>query len=80
MVSELIDIEGIGPKTLTLLNKLGIYTADDLINYYPYRYEIVRRSDMSEVSDGAKVIVDGVIEGQPTIINISNKLKKIIIR
>ena len=80
MVSELIDIEGIGPKTLTLLNKLGIYTADDLINYYPYRYEIVRRSDMSEVSDGAKVIVDGVIEGQPTIINISNKLKKIIFR
>ena len=80
MISKLIDIDGIGPKTCVLLNKLGIYDVNDLINYYPYRYEVLKRSDMNEVSDGSKVIVDGVIEGQPTIINISNNLKKIIFR
>ena len=35
------DIKGIGPKTLSLLQKLGIYSIDDLVNYYPYRYNVL---------------------------------------
>ena len=35
---ELTKIKGIGPKTLSLLNKLNIEDIDDLIRYYPYRY------------------------------------------
>ena len=31
---ELNIIKGIGDKTITLLNKLNIYTIDDLVNYY----------------------------------------------
>lgn len=80
MVSCLEEIEGVGPKTVSLFQKLGVFCIDDLINYYPYRYEVLKRTDMDRVEDGAKVIVDGVIEGQPTIINISNNLKKIIFR
>jgi len=80
MVSCLEEIDGVGPKTVELFNKLGIFTIDQLINYYPYRYEVLKRTDMDRVDDGEKVIIDGIIEGQPTIINISNNLKKIIFR
>jgi len=80
MVSTLEEIEGVGPKTVELFQKLGIRSIDDLINYYPYRYDVLKRTDMDQVEDGGKVIVDGVIEGQPTIINISSSLKKIIFR
>ena len=34
---ELENIEGVGPKTKELLNKLGINTIEDLLNYYTYK-------------------------------------------
>lgn len=77
---ELESIEGIGPKTKELINKLGIRTGEELLNYYPYRYDIIKRSDMTNIEDGDKIIIDGIIEGQPTIIYISKSLKKIIFR
>ena len=74
------EIEGIGPKTKNLLNKLKINTIDDLVTYYPKKYNIIKRSDMKNITNGSKVIIDGIIENQPTTINLSMKLKKIIFR
>ena len=77
---ELETIDGIGPKTKELLNKIKIYDRNDLLNYYPYRYEIIKRSDLSNLNDGKKIIIDGIIEGQPTVIFINKSLKKMIFR
>ena len=79
-MKELETIEGIGPKTKELLNKIKIYTVEDLLNYYPYRYDIITRSDLSNLSDGDKIIIDGIVEGQPTTIYINKSLKKMIFR
>jgi len=77
---DLIDIEGVGIKTLELLNKLGINDVNELVHYYPFRYDILKRSDVTNLNDGDKIIIDGIVEGQPTTIFLSNKLKKIIFR
>lgn len=77
---ELETIDGIGPKTKELLNKIKIYDRNDLLNYYPYRYDIIKRSDISNLNDGDKIIIDGIIEGQPTVIFINKSLKKMIFR
>ena len=79
-MNELEQIEGIGPKTRELLEKLNIFTIEDLINHYPFRYEVLKRSKLDEIKDHDKIIIDGIIEGQPTIIFINPKLKKIIFR
>ena len=79
-MKELETIEGIGPKTKEVLNKIKIYTIEDLLNYYPYRYDIIKRSDLSNLSDGDKIIIDGIVEGQPTTIYINKSLKKMIFR
>ena len=79
-MNELEQIEGIGPKTSELLAKLNILTIEDLINHYPFRYEVLKRSKLEEIKDRDKIIIDGIIEGQPTIIYINPKLKKIIFR
>ena len=63
-----------------LENKIKIYTVEDLLNYYPYRYDIIKRSDLSNLSDGDKIIIDGIVEGQPTTIYINKSLKKMIFR
>ena len=77
---ELESIDGIGPKTKELINKLNIYTAEDLIAHYPFRYDIIKRSDLTIVNDGDRIVIDGIVEGQPTIIYITKSLKKIIFR
>jgi len=77
---ELENIEGIGPKTKELINKLGITNGDELLNHYPYRYDIIKRSDLRNLNDGDHIVIDGVIEGQPTIIYVNKSLKKIIFR
>ena len=67
------DIKGLGPKNLKLINKLGINTIDDLINFYPFRYDVIERSNVSELNDGDKIIIDGVIESVPSIFYFGKK-------
>ncbi len=77
---ELESIEGIGPKTKELIEKLDIHSGEELITHYPFRYDVLKRSDISILNDKDKIVIDGIIEGQPTIIYINKSLKKIIFR
>ena len=64
---ELDMLKGIGPKTISVLNRMGIYQVEDFVTYYPYRYELIARTDLSKANDGDKVIVDGILETVPTV-------------
>lgn len=77
---ELESIDGVGPKTKELLSKLGISSIEDFLSYYPYRYDVIKRSDIQNLNNGDRIVIDGQIEGQPTIIYINKSLKKIIFR
>ena len=33
------ELKGAGKKTTSILNKMGIYNTDDLLNYFPFRWE-----------------------------------------
>ena len=65
---EFIDIDGVGSKRLELLNKLDIKDVNDLVCYYPFRYDILKRSEIDNLNVGDKIIIDGIVEGQPTTI------------
>ncbi|HBH12133.1 MAG: ATP-dependent DNA helicase RecG [Clostridiales bacterium 38_11] len=39
MYKELTDLPGIGAKTAEKLKKLGIYTIEDMLYHYPFRYD-----------------------------------------
>ena len=71
---ELKDVKGIGTKSLALLNKLGIYTVNDLITYYPVRYDVLKQTDFNNLDDDMKVIVDGRVESIPIVIRIKTGL------
>lgn len=79
-MNELETLAGIGPKTKEIFHKLGIDTIEDLITYYPKKYQVIKRSDMTNIADKDKIIIDGTVDGQPTIISLNPKLKKIIFR
>ena len=66
-------IKGIGPKTLTLFEKLGIYYIYDLITYYPYRYDILMRTTLNNTIDTSGLIT-GFIECIPKLSYIRRNL------
>ena len=77
---NLKDVKGIGPKTTSLLNKLNIFTIDDLVEHYPFRYEVLKRSDLSTVGEDDKVILDGKVESIPLVVRFRGGLNKLNFR
>lgn len=64
---ELANIKRIGPKSITLLNKLNIYTIDDLINYYPYRYNVYKPTNLENCEENTSITINATIESTPRL-------------
>ena len=79
-MSDVSNVKGIGPKALSLLNKIGISTIDDLVTHYPFRYDILKQSDLSKVTPDDKVIIDGKVESIPILLRFKAGLNKLNFR
>ena len=55
------DIKGVGVQLEHKLNSLNIYTIDDLINYYPYRYNIINISNINDINSNDNCVIKGII-------------------
>ena len=80
MVTELKDVKGVGPKALTLLNKINIYTIEDLVTHYPFRYDILERGDLTKTEDQGHIIIDGKVESVPILMRFKAGLNKMNFR
>ena len=69
-------IKGIGPKNKKLLNSLGIKTLKDLLTYYPFRYDVIKRSNYEELNNIDKITIDGIVESLPNVFYIKKNLNK----
>ena len=59
------ELKGIGEKTEKLFEKLGIYTAGDLLRYYPRGYDVYEEAvPVSEVEEGKVMTVTGALFGR----------------
>ena len=74
---ELQDIKGIGPKSIELLNKLNITTIEELITYYPYRYNIYNPVDLKTIEEEKIVTINATIESTPKLSYIKRNLNKL---
>lgn len=56
--SDIQYLKGVGPKKAKKFKKLGIFTIDNLLNYYPVKYEDRRTvSKINEMVDNTKVLL-----------------------
>ena len=89
---ELEELDKIGPKTAKTLNNLGIYSAEDLIRNYPYRFLIFAKRDINNPKYYDEFVSDGIVESMPTLnffrgkmnrltfrCNVQNKIVKVVI-
>lgn len=77
---SLESLRGIGPKTIKILNKLGINSKYELLTYYPYRFEVIERSNIELLEQDDRVVIDGIVESVPTIMFFSKKMNKMNFR
>lgn len=64
---ELASMKGLGPKSITLLNKLNIYNVEDLLEFYPYRYNIYKPVDLEKTEENISVTINATIESTPRL-------------
>ena len=73
---ELEKIKGIGQAKIKILNKLNIENVEDLLMHYPFRYDVIKKTDITNLQDEDKVIIDGIIETNPNVFYFSRKKDK----
>lgn len=77
---ELENIPKIGNKTLNDLHKLNIFTINDLINFYPYRYNFYNPTNINNTQDNITITINGIIESTPKIVFIKRNLNYLTFR
>ena len=75
---DIKNLHNVGEKTAKLLNKLGIYTDNDLINFYPYKYNIYNFSNSLE--ENITLILRVKIESNPIVFYIKKNFNKLSFR
>ena len=73
---EIGTLKGIGPKTEKIFKNNGIMTTKDLISYYPFRYDVIKRSSIEELIQDDKIIIDGIVESKPSVFFFNKKMNK----
>lgn len=74
------DIKGIGPKTLKLFQNLNIFTIQDLITYYPYKYKLYHPVTLDNYEENTEVLINGYVASDAKIYYIKRNLNKISFR
>ena len=77
---DLNIVKGVGEKALEYLNKLNIYTINDLLTYYPYRYNIIKIIPISEALEDQNVTIRAIVDTEPRVSYIKKNLNRMIFR
>ncbi|WP_099158058.1 ATP-dependent DNA helicase RecG [Virgibacillus ndiopensis] len=68
MLSESVEnIKGVGEKFAQELEDINVYTVDDLLHYFPYRYDVFEIKPLSELIHDDKVTIEGRVVHAPSL-------------
>ncbi len=64
-MDDLKLIKGLGPKSIEHLHNLNINNISDLVNYYPYKHNLIVLDDIKNCVDKQNVIIECIIDSVP---------------
>ena len=64
-MNNLSAIKGLGPKTIETLKNIGVNSINDLVEYYPYRHDLIVLDNIKECVDKQNVIIECIIDSVP---------------
>ncbi len=77
---ELTDIKGVGPKMLNNLHTLNIYTLEDLLTYFPYRYDLFEPATLDANYNNERIAINVEVTTTPTTAYIKRNFNKLQFR
>ena len=57
----LTALPGVGPKSAEKFKKLGLESLQDLLLYFPFRYEDFKSKNILDLEDGEKAVISGIV-------------------
>ena len=79
-MNDLENLKGLGKKTITELKNLEIYSINDLIEHYPYKYNLLRLNNIDEIEDGENIIIEGIVASPPLLRRINHRLNILLFK
>ncbi|EPA8149782.1 ATP-dependent DNA helicase RecG [Enterococcus faecalis] len=80
-ITDLVSVlPGVGPKRAENLQELGIATIEDLLTYYPFRYDDIQEKDLSEIQDQEKVTLKGLVVSEAVVSRYGYKKSRLTFR
>lgn len=73
-------LSGVGNKTQQALADLGILTIQDLLYYFPLRYEDLLLKSVNDANDQEKIVIVGVVTSNPILRRFGYKKTLLIVR
>lgn len=73
-------LAGVGQKRADSLASLGIHTIEDLLTYYPFRYEDIQERNLNEIQDQEKVTLKGLVVSPPVMSRFGYKKSRLQFR
>ncbi|QAS51034.1 DNA helicase RecG [Halobacillus litoralis] len=61
------EVKGVGEKLETHLNELGLFTVEDLLFYFPHRYDSYEVKPLTELTNNEKATIEGEIVSEPAL-------------
>ena len=77
---DILELKGVGPKMVKTLNKIGINSDEDLITHYPFRYNILKKTDIDSLEEDSYIVTDGVVESLPYLVRFKKHMDKMSFR
>ncbi|MFC5712186.1 ATP-dependent DNA helicase RecG [Thalassorhabdus alkalitolerans] len=73
-------VKGIGEEKEKELNALHIHSVNDLLEYYPYRYEDYVVKDVTELEHDERGTIQGVVQSEPSVQYFGRKKSRVTVR
>lgn len=70
-------VKGIGDETAEALAEINIFVIEDLLEYYPFRYEDYRLRDLSGVAHEERLTVEGIVHSEPALMYFGRKKSRL---
>lgn len=73
-------IKGIGEETALQLNEMNVFTVEDLILFFPYRFEDYSMRDLADVKHEEKITIEGKVHSEPLLTYYGKKRSRLTFR
>ena len=80
LTDSVANLKGVGPKRVADLATLGIDTIEDLLTYYPTRYNDFTPTDIESAKDKQKITLQVVVVSEPLLVRYGYRRNRLTFR